>query len=213
MKKNTKKDQIITDVIPVFVELGYSNATMRIIASRLGMNLSLVTYYFESKEQLYNSCTKRSLEVLLDFVEERLLQASKDVQTKEQAEKVLIQAISEYTLKALSDKSFREYSKLLDRSLVEYQDINEEIGSKYLGPVYCALGSLLKFISGKELNKREIFLQVYSIVGLATIYIRDYSFVFKENLDGGICEEDYTIVERVIHAHLKVLISTISSGI
>lgn len=213
MKKISKKDQIIVDVIPVFVELGYSNATMRLIASRLGMNLSLITYYFDTKEKLYTSCIEKSMTILLEFINVRLIQPAQDVSTKQEAEDILIQSIVQYTIKALTDKTFRDYTKLLDRSLIEYDTIVNNVTSDYLEPVYLTLCTLLDYISQKERSKRELFLQVYSLVGLATIFIRDYPFVFKGDSKDTIIDSDKEIVEQVISSHLKVLISTISAGI
>ncbi|MCO4782360.1 MAG: TetR family transcriptional regulator [Candidatus Cloacimonetes bacterium] len=213
MKKASKKDQIIADVIPVFVELGYSNATMRLIASRLDMNLSLITYYFDTKEKLYTSCVDKSMSTLMDFIEVRLLEPAKEVTDKQQAEEILLQSIVQYTIKALTDKTFRDYTKLLDRSLIEYDAIVNNVTSDYLEPVYSTLSKLLNFISQRQRSDRELFLQVYSLVGLATIFIRDYPFVFKGDCSGSISESDQQIVEQVISSHLKVLISTISSGI
>lgn len=213
MKKISKKDQIIMDVIPVFVELGYSNATMRLIASRLDMNLSLITYYFDSKEKLYTSCIEKSMLNLLEFINVVLIEPAQKVVNKQEAETILVRSIVEYTIKALSDKTFRDYTKLLDRSLIEYDTIVNNVTSDYLEPVYSTLCRLLDFISVRKRSKRELFLQVYSLVGLATIFIRDYPFVFKGDSINTICESDQAIVEQVISSHLKVLVSTISSGI
>ncbi|PCJ20036.1 MAG: hypothetical protein COB02_05400 [Candidatus Cloacimonadota bacterium] len=213
MKKSSKKDKIICDVIPVFVELGYSNATMRLIASRLNMNLSLITYYFESKEKLYHSCIQKSMGVLLEFVGERLLESSKNVKSKNEAIEVISTTIVDYTLKALCNKDFRDYSKLLDRTLVEYDDIVNNIDKNYLQPLYSSFCFLLNYISKKKKSDRELFLQIYSIVGLSTIFVRDYAFVFKKNLNGAISDSDRQIVEKIIKSHLLIILTTISLDI
>lgn len=52
----------------VFMEKGFSAARTRDIAEEAGMNLSLLNYYFRSKENLYNIIMMEKLKVFFDII-------------------------------------------------------------------------------------------------------------------------------------------------
>lgn len=56
----------------VFMEKGYSGARTRDISEEAGINLSLLNYYFRSKENLYNIIMMDKLKVFFDIIIEVL---------------------------------------------------------------------------------------------------------------------------------------------
>ena len=52
----------------VFMEKGFSATRTRDIAEEAGMNLSLLNYYFRSKENLYNIIMMEKLKVFFDII-------------------------------------------------------------------------------------------------------------------------------------------------
>jgi len=61
MKKGTKLDESTEEKIKeaariVFTQKGYASAKVRDIAKEADINLSLVNYYFRSKEKLFQLC-------------------------------------------------------------------------------------------------------------------------------------------------------------
>jgi AcrR family transcriptional regulator len=60
-----KRLEILVAASAVFRELGFHRAGMREIASRLGVAVGQLYYYFESKEHLLNWCQENSLQSLL----------------------------------------------------------------------------------------------------------------------------------------------------
>ncbi|MCJ8344449.1 TetR family transcriptional regulator [bacterium] len=213
MKKQVKKDQIISKAIPIFVEFGYSKTTMRVISSRLNINLATISYYFESKENLYTSCAETSMYTLLRFMNVKLLEPTQKVKSKNEAQEVITSSILEFVMKNLSDLEFRNSSNLVNKSLLDSSTTREVIVKNYLTPVYTSFSYLLKMISSNEKSERELFLQINSLIGLATIYIRDYPFIFSETASPTIGQEDHQLIEKIISNHLKVLVSTISSDL
>jgi AcrR family transcriptional regulator len=70
MKKETKLDESTEERIKeaariVFTQKGYASAKVRDIAKEAGINLSLVNYYFRSKEKLFQLCMAENLQRLL----------------------------------------------------------------------------------------------------------------------------------------------------
>ena len=62
----------------VFMEKGFSATRTRDIAEEAGMNLSLLNYYFRSKENLYNIIMMEKLKVFFDIIE-NIFKVRKDV--------------------------------------------------------------------------------------------------------------------------------------
>jgi len=70
MKKGTKLDESTEEKIKeaariVFTQKGYAAAKVRDIAKEADINLSLVNYYFRSKEKLFELCMAENLQRLL----------------------------------------------------------------------------------------------------------------------------------------------------
>ena len=70
MKKGTKLDESTEEKIKeaariVFTQKGYASAKVRDIAKEADINLSLVNYYFRSKEKLFQLCMAENLQRLL----------------------------------------------------------------------------------------------------------------------------------------------------
>ena len=58
------RDRILEAALACFSELGFEGATTREIARRAGVNLGLINYYFEGKEQLWREAVERAFERL-----------------------------------------------------------------------------------------------------------------------------------------------------
>jgi AcrR family transcriptional regulator len=57
-KRNEKKRQIAESAINALQELGYANTSLRDIASKSGMSLGILHYYFEDRSDLIIYCVK-----------------------------------------------------------------------------------------------------------------------------------------------------------
>lgn len=58
------RERILEAALQCFSELGYDGATTREIASRAGVNLGLIKYYFDGKEALWHEAVARTFEEL-----------------------------------------------------------------------------------------------------------------------------------------------------
>lgn len=65
------RERILASALSAFSELGFEGATTREIAQRAGVNLGLIQYYFEGKENLWRASVERAftqLRALLDEI-------------------------------------------------------------------------------------------------------------------------------------------------
>lgn len=69
----TVRERLIQAALACFLRDEYRNVTTRQIASRAGANVSMIRYYFGSKEGLYEEMIRETLAPLLDVLDGPLL--------------------------------------------------------------------------------------------------------------------------------------------
>ncbi|MGY0039490.1 TetR/AcrR family transcriptional regulator [Pedobacter sp. NJ-S-72] len=107
MEKPDKRTSIITAAHGLFTELGYEGTSTRQIAKESGANMSMINYYFGSKEGVF-------LEIINERVKgfkAQLLSISED---KSLPQEKLMKVIEGYARRILSDIPFH---KLMYREL------------------------------------------------------------------------------------------------
>lgn len=75
---DSTKDALIAAARQVFAEKGYEGATVKDIAERAGANISLVSYHFQGKENLFRTCVQEFGEARLAAVE-RVLKPAESI--------------------------------------------------------------------------------------------------------------------------------------
>ena len=65
-KSNTTKDRILDAAEQLFADRGFAGASMRDITNRAGVNLSVIYYYFQSKEELFRAVIERNMLPVFD---------------------------------------------------------------------------------------------------------------------------------------------------
>jgi AcrR family transcriptional regulator len=66
--KTDKRAHILDTAEKLFAEMGYDGASTRMIASKAGVNMAMLSYYFGSKDGLYKSVLERRLEVFDEII-------------------------------------------------------------------------------------------------------------------------------------------------
>lgn len=74
-EEQSTRERILEAALQCFSEHGYDGATTREIASRAGVNLGLITYYFEGKERLWHEAVERTFDELDEGLGDALLEA------------------------------------------------------------------------------------------------------------------------------------------
>src|SRR5690606_37549596 len=75
----TTKDALLRAAKKVFAAKGYDGATVKEVADEAGANISLVSYHFNGKENLFRACVQA-------YGEERLLATERFLKSPESAE-------------------------------------------------------------------------------------------------------------------------------
>ncbi len=74
--KLTKKMKLLNAGLELFAKKGLNGTTIRDIASTAGVNSSMISYHYSSKEGLYRACLKHIGDNQLNFISEVLSPAS-----------------------------------------------------------------------------------------------------------------------------------------
>ena len=53
--ENTRRDAILAEALPLFLENGYEKTSIRMIAGKVGCEVGLVYYYFSTKDDVFES--------------------------------------------------------------------------------------------------------------------------------------------------------------
>lgn len=69
-QKNTK-ERIMKIATDIFAHKGYTATSTREITRKAGVNLSMISYYFGSKEGLFKAIIEESFKPILAFIEEK----------------------------------------------------------------------------------------------------------------------------------------------
>jgi AcrR family transcriptional regulator len=75
MKKDEKRENIITSAGRIFGQYGFREARMEKIAEEAGMGKSSLYYYFLSKEELFESVVEREAE----YLKTEIIKATRDI--------------------------------------------------------------------------------------------------------------------------------------
>ena len=78
---NNVEQDIVNAAQDIFVEKGYDGATMREIAARAGINISMLHYYFRSKDNLFDIVFNRVFQRLYGRIFE-VMASSEDLFAK-----------------------------------------------------------------------------------------------------------------------------------
>lgn len=110
MKKNTSKQKVLDAAALLFFQKGFHGTSVRDIAEEASVNVSLISYYFKSKQGLFESSVTEYYENYLYEIEETLKKLSEQpalIQLKE-----LIDVIIQYKQSnlQLSATIYRELS-------------------------------------------------------------------------------------------------------
>jgi TetR/AcrR family transcriptional regulator len=71
---NDKKEQILAAAEVLFAENGFSGTTTRMLAAKAGVNLGMLTYYFGTKEQIFEALVEKRITGFASVVQEAILE-------------------------------------------------------------------------------------------------------------------------------------------
>lgn len=200
MEKPDKKNSILTAAEKLFSEMGYEGTSTRHIAKESGANMSMISYYFGSKEgvflEIMNERIKDFNAQLVIINEDRISPLQK-----------LMRVIEEYTTRILSNIAFH---KMMHRELSLAQ--RPEMYCKLKDAISANLTVIEKIINeGIEagtFRQIDVRMLISTIMGTITSVATTPSKVTEGSLLDITIPADREILTRRLIVHLKDLVTT-----
>lgn len=206
-KQNLSRKKIINSAIVLFANKGFDSTSTREICKHAGVNLSLIPYYFESKEGLYINIIESIINYGLSFLKEDLDQVTNledmDVEQKIDLYRSILEKYVDFLYSENVPSSF--VVLMVKEQTVSHSKFSE-IYSQKINILYGALRKTLASILGKKESEKVITFEVSSIIG----QILGYKLMDKATLDS--LKQDFYTKEdnkRIV----KIVLSYIDSNI
>lgn len=155
MKNNETKQKVMNAASRLFFSKGYHGTSVRDIAKRASVNVSLINYYFNSKQGLLESSVIHYYEAYLKEIEQSFEQ-TQDLLAAEQL-KNLIEVIIQYK------QDYHQFTCFIHRELTIDSVFVREMAVTYLAKENFILrktfDDALQGTSHDELDKDYLFLQ------------------------------------------------------
>ncbi|MFM6976324.1 MAG: TetR/AcrR family transcriptional regulator [Sphingobacteriaceae bacterium] len=170
-EKIDKKELLLDCAEDLFAELGFEGASTRQIASHAGMNISMLNYYFGSKEGLYLAVVDRRLstfrQTLIHLNEENISSWDK-----------LNRCITLYVDRMMSNSKFH---RLIHRELSVGQrsEMNDFITNSLLKNIEEVKRIIEEGINNKTFRKVDVEMTVASIFGVQGYVLNATSMASK----------------------------------
>lgn len=132
----TTHDKILDTAAVIFSERGYKGTSMREIAEELNITKAALYYHFPGKEQIFMGCISRSMEHVVNNMENL---AAKDEDIWQKLEKMIN---SMYNFSSLHPHIFRLFRMIMNQSFD--REIDKKMLHDYFGRLQKAIRNMLE---------------------------------------------------------------------
>lgn len=163
------KRKILRAAADIFAEYGYQHGTIRQIASKAGMNVAAVNYYFGNKESLYH-------EVLKTWTEESFKKypVIQEADAGVSAEEKLYYQIRQILSKLFDEEQTPWFGKLFVRmATLETKDQMKDLAECIYKPSVDIMTEIIREIAGKEVDEELLYFMATDIIGQCVFYYSD----------------------------------------
>ncbi len=150
MKENNTKQKVVDTASSLFYQKGFHGTSVRDIAERAMVNVSLISYYFKSKQGLLEFAVTNYYDVYIDMME-KTIQANKSLSDIEKCS-LLITKILQYKVDQFQLTAFINRELSLDSTFVR------EMTVTYLAKENHLLSRIFYAAIHEENNRQKTFL-------------------------------------------------------
>lgn len=165
-KNNLSRKKLINSAIALFAEKGFDCTSTREICKNAGVNLSLIPYYFGSKEGLYIDIIESIFHYGLTFMQEELVKVA-TISSMNKAEQVDLyrNILYKYAETLYSDNVPSNFVVLMIKEQASPHSKFSQTYSQKIDIIYRALRKVLASILNKEITDKYVIFEVSSIIG------------------------------------------------
>lgn len=156
-----KKDYILDAAERLFAEQGFEAVSVREISKAADINIAMVSYYFGSKEKLYEEIIKRKL-IFSDTMRN-------EIEKYETYTEKLFAVIDLYIQRLFDNRAFQNI--IFREMAMNQRSAMNEVILEQIHKNFSAMADIInKGIKQKEFNKVDVELTVMSIVAIVKTY-------------------------------------------
>lgn len=203
--QNLSKKKLINSAIVLFANKGFDSTSTREICKHAGVNLSLIPYYFGSKDGLYTNIIESIINYGLTFLQDKITKAN-DIGSMSTDEKIDLYRtlLEKYTDFLYSENVPNSFVILMVKEQAVSHSKFGEIYAQKINILYKALRKLLASILEKNENDKMIIFEVSSIIGqILSFKFMDRATLSSLNQDF-YTKEDNKKIKKVILTHIEM---------
>ncbi|MEO6915104.1 MAG: TetR family transcriptional regulator [Chitinophagaceae bacterium] len=168
-----KREYIIHSAMALFAEKGFDNTSIREISNKAGVNVAMVSYYFGSKEKLFEAM----IEQKSNFLKTKLEQLCKD-ETMSEMQKIN-KLISDYVTRILENPAYHRilHQQMLLNARPELNTMIKSLfceNTRYIRKIFEA------GIAKGEFREVDIELTIISMFGTISQFLQR-AYLFTDN--------------------------------
>lgn len=206
-KNNLSRQKLINSAILLFAEKGFDCTSTRDICKHAGVNLSLIPYYFGSKEGLYIDIIESVFHYGLTFMQEELVKVA-TIASMSKAEQVDLykSILYKYAEILYSDNVPSNFVVLMIKEQASpYSKFSQAYFQK-IDIIYRALRKVLASILNKDITDKTVIFEVSSIIGqIISFKILDRATLPYLGQDS-YTQQDIARIKRIVFSHIDASI-------
>lgn len=160
-KLQDKREEILDVAESLFAEKGFEAVSVRDISKEAGINIAMVSYYFGSKEKMYEDVINRKL-ISTDLLKQHIERCETNTEKLFALVDVYIEKF--FQRRQFQNIIFREMT--MNQRTMMADKIIAQVHQNFL----LAVDIIQKGIKNKEFKKVDVELTVMSIIGIIRMY-------------------------------------------
>lgn len=165
-KQNLTKKKIMNSAILLFASKGFSTTTTREICRHAGVNLSLISYYFGTKDGLYTAIIESIMNYGLEYLSEEINKVKNlSIMTFEEKIDLYRLLLGKYVNFLYSESVPSSFVILMIKEQTTAHSKFSEMYSKKINIFYSALRKMQASILDKKETDKSIIFDVSSVIG------------------------------------------------
>lgn len=165
-------DRLLQVAVEIFAEVGFRDATVRGICSKANVNVASVSYYFRSKEALYEQAIQFAFQEAC-----RLYPPDASFDQSLSPELRLSGFVEGFLRKLLDDSHLGFLNKLIAREIYEPTKALDSIIATAIGLQFTRLAEIIRQILGEQADTLTIQRCITSIMGQCLMFKHSRSII------------------------------------
>lgn len=202
-KQNLTKRKIMNSAILLFASKGFSTTTTREICRHAGVNLSLISYYFKTKDGLYTSIIESIMNYGLEYLQEEISHVQNiGVMNREEKIELYRKLLEKYVAFLYSESVPNSFVILMIKEQTTAHSKFSEMYAKKINIFYSALRKTLASILDKKETDKSIIFEISSVIGqILSFKIMDRATLsaFKQH---AYTKDDSKKIVAIVSAHI-----------